>query len=53
MPERRLQSHGTGWLAGVEVRYSKDPDGPTLEFTKTELGAWLDGAKNGDFDGLV
>lgn len=35
----------------IEVRDSKDGDaGPVLRFTSAEWGAWLDGAKNGEFD---
>lgn len=37
---------------GVEVRDSKDTDGPALRFTPTEFAAWLDGAKKGEFDHL-
>jgi len=37
----------------VEVRDSKDPDGPTLKFNGAELDAFLDGAKNGEFDHLT
>jgi len=37
----------------VEVRDSKDPEGPSLRHTKAEFAAWLDGAKNGEFDYLV
>jgi hypothetical protein len=37
----------------VEVRDSKDPEGPSLRHTKTEFAAWLCGAKNGDFDHLI
>lgn len=38
----------------VQVRDTKDAgDGPTLGFTKAEFAAWLDGAKNGEFDHLV
>jgi hypothetical protein len=37
----------------VEVRDTKDQGaGPTLGFTKAEFAAWLDGAKNGEFDHL-
>jgi hypothetical protein len=36
----------------VEVRDSKDPDGPVLRFTGTEFTAWLDGAKKSEFDHL-
>ncbi|NJC68176.1 DUF397 domain-containing protein [Planosporangium thailandense] len=34
----------------VEVRDSKDPDGPVLAFTSGEWAAFLDGAKGGEFD---
>jgi len=37
----------------VEVRDSKNPEGPSLRHTKAEFAAWLDGAKNGDFDHLI
>jgi Domain of unknown function (DUF397) len=38
----------------VEIRDSKaNGEGPTLGFTKAEFAAWLDGAKNGDFDHLA
>jgi len=36
----------------IEVRDSKDPDGPVLRFTPDEIAAWLDGAKRGEFDDL-
>ena len=36
----------------VEVRDSKDPDGPVLRFTGAEFTAWLDGAKKSEFDHL-
>ena len=36
----------------IEVRDSKDPDGPVLRFTVDEIAAWLDGAKRGEFDDL-
>ena len=38
---------------GIEVRDSKDPDGPTLLYTPSEFAAWLDGARKGEFDHLV
>jgi hypothetical protein len=38
---------------GVEVRDSKNPDGPTLSYTKAEFAAWLNGAKKGEFDHLA
>jgi hypothetical protein len=37
----------------IEVRDSKNPDGPSLRYTSCEFVAWLDGAKNGDFDHLA
>lgn len=37
----------------VQVRDSKDPSGPVLNFTGSELAAWLDGAKKNEFDHLV
>jgi hypothetical protein len=36
----------------IEVRDSKHPTGPVLRFTPGEWTAWLDGAKNGEFDHL-
>lgn len=38
---------------GVQVRDSKHPDGPVLTYTPAEWAAWLDGAKNGEFDHLA
>lgn len=38
---------------GVAVRDSKDPNGPTLHFTKAEMDAFLKGAKDGEFDSLA
>jgi hypothetical protein len=35
---------------GVAVRDSKVPDGPLLWFTRAEWTAFLDGAKDGQFD---
>jgi hypothetical protein len=37
---------------GVAMRDSKDPDGPILLYTRTEFKAFLDGARNGDFNGI-
>jgi hypothetical protein len=37
----------------IEVRDTKDPDGPVLRFPAAEFAAWLDGAKRGEFDHLV
>ncbi|MGH9151148.1 MAG: DUF397 domain-containing protein [Acidimicrobiales bacterium] len=39
--------------ATVAVRDSKDPTGPVLAFTRTELAAFLAGAKAGEFDDLA
>jgi hypothetical protein len=36
----------------VEVRDTKDRDGPVLQFTTAQFAAWLDGARNGEFDHL-
>lgn len=38
---------------GVAMRDSKDPDGPILLYTRAEFQAFLDGAHNGDFDGIA
>jgi hypothetical protein len=37
----------------VLVRDSKDKTGPVLGYTKSEFAAWVDGAKRGEFDGLI
>lgn len=37
----------------IAVRDSKDPAGPILVYTPTEFGAFLDGAKKGEFDDLA
>ncbi|MGH8775377.1 MAG: DUF397 domain-containing protein [Jiangellaceae bacterium] len=39
--------------AGVAVRNSRDPHGPALVYTSDEIVAFVQGAKNGDFDNLV
>lgn len=44
-----MRRHG----GSVEVRDSKDPDGPVLRFTPREIAAWLDGAKKAEFDHLI
>jgi hypothetical protein len=36
----------------VAIRDSKDPNGPVLVYTATEWHAFLDGAKNGEFDDI-
>ncbi|HEV2639403.1 MAG TPA: DUF397 domain-containing protein [Actinocrinis sp.] len=35
---------------GMAVRDSKDPDGPTLQFTLAEWQAFVAGIKDGEFD---
>ena len=37
----------------IAMRDSKDPDGPILVYTPTEFSAFLEGARNGEFDHLV
>ncbi|MFD7451787.1 DUF397 domain-containing protein [Kitasatospora sp. NPDC059827] len=37
----------------VAVRNSRHPQGPALVFTRAEIHALLDGARNGEFDHLV
>jgi hypothetical protein len=37
----------------IAMRDSKDPDGPILVYTPIEFSAFLDGARNGEFDGLI
>lgn len=39
--------------AGVAARNSRHPDGPVLVYTRDEIVAFLQGAKDGDFDSLV
>jgi hypothetical protein len=36
----------------IVIRDSKDPAGPVLMYTPAEFHAFLDGAKNGEFDDL-
>lgn len=35
---------------GVAVRDSKDQDGPVLQFTPSEWGAFIAGVRDGEFD---
>lgn len=35
---------------GVQVRNSKDPDGPVLTFTREEWEAFIGGVRLGEFD---
>jgi Domain of unknown function (DUF397) len=37
----------------VAVRNSRHPSGPALIYTRAEISAFILGAKDGDFDGLV
>ncbi len=37
----------------VAVRNSRFPDGPVLVYTRDEIIAFLQGARDGDFDDLV
>jgi hypothetical protein len=39
--------------AGIAVRNSRDPDGPALIYTFDEIAAFIDGARDGDFDNLL
>lgn len=36
----------------VAVRNSNRPDDAMVLFTRTEMGAWIDGVKAGEFDDL-
>jgi hypothetical protein len=38
---------------GIAVRNSRHPDGPALVYTADEIAAFVQGAKDGDFDNLV
>jgi hypothetical protein len=37
----------------IAVRNSRHPEGPVLVYTRDEMVAFLEGAKDGDFDDLV
>ena len=37
----------------IAIRDSKDPGGPVLVYTNPEFRAFLDGARNGEFDSLL
>ena len=37
----------------VAVRNSRHPDGPALVYTPAEMTAFVEGAKDGDFDGFM
>jgi hypothetical protein len=40
-------------IGNIAIRDSKDPDGPILVYTPSEFRAFLDGARKGEFDGLL
>jgi len=40
-------------VGNIAIRDSKDPDGPILVCTTSEFRAFLDGARDGEFDTLV
>ena len=43
-----------GRAGAVEVRDTKaHGEGPTLSFAPGEFSAWIEGAKNGEFDHLI
>lgn len=37
----------------IAMRNSRDPSGPALVYTQAEIKAFLQGAKNGEFDNLI
>jgi Domain of unknown function (DUF397) len=37
----------------IAMRDSKDPDGPILVYTPAEFEAFLNGARNGEFDRFI
>ncbi|KIE24718.1 regulator [Streptomyces sp. MUSC 125] len=37
----------------VAVRNSRFPDGPALMFTRSEVAAFLEGARGGEFDSMT
>ena len=37
----------------IAVRNSRDPQGPALVYTRAEIAAFVQGAKDGDFDDLI
>jgi len=39
--------------AGIAVRNSRDPEGPVLIYTTDEIEAFINGARDGDFDNLL
>lgn len=39
--------------AQIAMRNSRDPEGPALIYTPAEIAAFVQGAKDGDFDHLL
>ncbi|MCM2579973.1 DUF397 domain-containing protein [Streptomyces meridianus] len=37
----------------IAVRNSRYPDGPALIYTRAEIATFIDGAKDGEFDGMA
>jgi uncharacterized protein DUF397 len=37
----------------IAMRNSRHPDGPALVYTRAEIEAFINGAKDGDFDDLI
>jgi uncharacterized protein DUF397 len=37
----------------IALRDSKNPDIPRLRFTRSEIAAFIDGARQGEFDHLI
>lgn len=37
----------------VAVRHSRHPEGPALVYTRAEMAAFVEGAKDGDFDAFT
>jgi hypothetical protein len=38
---------------GAAVRHSRHPDGPALVYTQSEITAFIQGVKDGEFDHLL
>lgn len=39
--------------AGIAMRNSRQPKGPTLVYTLDEITAFVDGVKDGEFDDMI
>lgn len=39
--------------AGFAIRNSRDPEGPALIYTQEEITAFIEGARDGDFDHFI